>query len=96
MWCCHFHTMTVMPIMQGYYHIAILGDMNTMAHGIARLSPNFCCDKMRFRNLGRTEAQFWEDAVLAQADKKYSAKFDGKAEQDNAREEMPLTELAQT
>lgn len=25
------------------------GDMNTMAHGIARLSPSYCCDHMRFR-----------------------------------------------
>jgi hypothetical protein len=25
------------------------GDLNTMAHGIARLSKDYCCDSMRLR-----------------------------------------------
>lgn len=48
-----------------------------MGHGIARFSPNFCCDKMRFRNLGKTEAQFWEETVLAQIDSAYDIRSDG-------------------
>jgi hypothetical protein len=38
-------------IQLGFYHQAILGDLNTMAHGIARLSPSYCCDQVRCRNL---------------------------------------------
>ena len=49
---------------QGMYHQAILGDLNTMAHGIARFSPHFCTDKMRFWSLGQSEAAFWDRAVF--------------------------------
>lgn len=56
----------------GSFHVAILGDMNTMAHGIARLSPNYCCDRMRFLTLGRDEGVIWERAVLAQHDQRYN------------------------
>lgn len=38
---------------QGLFHQALLGDLNTMAHGIARLSPNYCRDHMRYRRAGR-------------------------------------------
>ena len=55
----------------GNFHLAILGDMNTMAHGIARLSPNYCCDRMRFLTVGRDEGVMWERAVLAQHDPRY-------------------------
>lgn len=41
---------------QGFDRIAILGDMNTMAHGIARVSPSYCCDALRFRCVGRGAA----------------------------------------
>ena len=34
---------------RGLQQQAILGDLNTMAHGIARFSPNHCNDHMRFR-----------------------------------------------
>lgn len=66
--------------LQGRYHFAILGDLNTMGHGIARFSPNFCCDRMRFRNLWKTEAQFWVDNVLSQVDRSYKVDLDGEAE----------------
>ena len=36
---------------QGLHQQAILGDLNTMAHGIARLSPSHCNDHMRFRSV---------------------------------------------
>jgi hypothetical protein len=44
---------------------AILGDLNTMAHSVARLSPNYCCDGMRWRSLGSSEAAWWQRYVLA-------------------------------
>eukprot|EP00727_Mastigamoeba_balamuthi_P009470 m51a1_g5145 hypothetical protein (322) ;mRNA; r:32725-33978 len=43
----------------------VCGDLNTMAHGIARLSPKYCRDKMRFWSLGSSEARWWADNVLA-------------------------------
>lgn len=63
--------------MQGVYHQAILGDLNTMAHGIARLSPNYCCDAMRFWSIGRTEAYFWHQTVLSVADPSHLPEHDG-------------------
>lgn len=50
---------------------AILGDLNTMAHGIARLSPNYCCDRMRWLSVGRDEAAVWEHSVLSMRDSRY-------------------------
>lgn len=46
------------------YHQAVLGDLNTMAHGIARFSPKFCTDKMRFWSLGQSEAALWQKKVF--------------------------------
>ena len=43
----------------GLQHQLILADCNTMAHSIARLSPNYCTDSYRFRSLGWTEAEWW-------------------------------------
>ncbi len=43
-------------------------DLNTMAHGIARLSRHHCNDVMRWRSLGYSEAQWWDCHVLAAAD----------------------------
>lgn len=43
----HFDHNHVWPV-QGVSTLAILGDMNTMAHGIARLSPTYCTDRLRF------------------------------------------------
>ncbi|KAI3428040.1 hypothetical protein D9Q98_006426 [Chlorella vulgaris] len=57
----------------GLHHQAILGDMNTMAHGIARLSPNYCCDRMRFRSIGLDEAMVWHRYVLPVTDLRYTA-----------------------
>lgn len=50
--------------MQGMYHQAVLGDLNTMAHGIARFSSKFCTDKMRFWSLGQSEAAFWQHNIF--------------------------------
>ncbi len=44
----------------------ILGDLNTMGHGVARLSPHYCCDAMRWRSLGWYEAAWWHAHVLSQ------------------------------
>ena len=44
---------------------AILGDLNTMANGIARCSPKYCCDAMRWKTLGSSEAAFWQRHVFA-------------------------------
>lgn len=44
---------------------ALLGDLNTVGHGVARLSRDVCRDAMRWRNLGRTEAEVWERSVLS-------------------------------
>ena len=57
---------------QGIFHQVILGDLNTMAHGIARFSPHYCCDRMRFLSVGSDEAVVWERWVLSYAaDAKY-------------------------
>mmetsp|Transcript_8371 Transcript_8371/g.25104 ORF Transcript_8371/g.25104 Transcript_8371/m.25104 type:complete len:379 (+) Transcript_8371:2625-3761(+) len=53
---------------KGIFHQAILGDLNTMAHGVARLSPHYCCDVMRWRSLGSSEAQWWDRYVLSASD----------------------------
>jgi hypothetical protein len=55
---------------------AILGDLNTMAHGIARLSPKYCRDRMRFLSLGRDEGVLWERAVFAVPDLQYQPATD--------------------
>jgi len=51
-------------VMQGLYHQAVFGDLNTMAHGIARFSPKYCKDKMRFWSIGQSEAEFWDHTVF--------------------------------
>lgn len=38
----------------------IMGDLNTMAHGIARFSPKYCKDALRFISLGYSEGQWWQ------------------------------------
>ncbi|KAL3132526.1 hypothetical protein ABBQ32_009069 [Trebouxia sp. C0010 RCD-2024] len=53
-----------LQLKQGMYHQAVLGDLNTMAHGIARFSPKFCTDKMRFWSLGQSEAALWQKKVF--------------------------------
>lgn len=51
---------------QPHLHQAILGDLNTMANSIARLSPHYCCDMMRWWSLGYSEAQWWDKFVLSE------------------------------
>lgn len=65
------------PLLQGMFHQAILGDLNTMAHGLARLSPQYCCDKMRFWTLGRPEAHFWHHNLISVTDPRYLPGRDG-------------------
>jgi hypothetical protein len=67
----------VMHVMQGLYHQAILGDLNTMAHGIARLSPHYCCDRMRIWTIGRPEAHFWHHNLLSVPDPRFLPENDG-------------------
>ena len=47
-----------------------------MAHGIARFSPKYCRDRMRFLGLGRDEGVLWERAVLAVPDLQYQPETD--------------------
>lgn len=42
----------------------IFGDLNTMAHGIARFSSLYCRDWLRWGSLGVSEAAWWRDNVL--------------------------------
>lgn len=37
----------------------ILGDFNTLSHGIARCSSSYCNDSYRWRSLGYTESEWW-------------------------------------
>lgn len=53
------------------HHQVILGDLNTMAHGIVRFSRNYCCDRMRLLSLGSDEAVMWERNVLNVQDQRY-------------------------
>jgi endonuclease/exonuclease/phosphatase family metal-dependent hydrolase len=43
-----------------HHYQIIMGDLNTMAHGIARLSPKYCRDFLRFWSLGHSEGSFWD------------------------------------
>eukprot|EP00834_Sanchytrium_tribonematis_P000254 NODE_5_length_72347_cov_1.339331.p22 type:complete len:376 gc:universal NODE_5_length_72347_cov_1.339331:47986-49113(+) len=42
----------------------LCGDLNTLGHGIARLSPSYCNDTMRWRSIGYSESEFFYDRVL--------------------------------
>eukprot|EP01103_Thecamoeba_quadrilineata_P005622 TRINITY_DN15395_c0_g1_i1.p1 TRINITY_DN15395_c0_g1~~TRINITY_DN15395_c0_g1_i1.p1 ORF type:complete len:169 (-),score=14.77 TRINITY_DN15395_c0_g1_i1:50-556(-) len=39
-----------------------------MAHGIARFSPKYCSDGMRFWSIGRSEAKWWTVNVLKKSE----------------------------
>ncbi len=43
----------------------VMGDLNTMANGVARLSPHYCCDALRWRTLGWSEAQWWHHHIFS-------------------------------
>ncbi|KAI9286793.1 hypothetical protein BC943DRAFT_214300 [Umbelopsis sp. AD052] len=49
-------------------HQMIFGDLNTMAHSIARLSPKYARDRYRFLSLGKQESQWWNDNVFGWQD----------------------------
>lgn len=53
---------------KGIRNQAILGDLNTMGNGVARLSPSFCSDHLRFKTIGICEARFWKDNLLSVSD----------------------------
>jgi endonuclease/exonuclease/phosphatase family metal-dependent hydrolase len=46
------------------FHQAILGDFNTLSHGIARFSSSYCTDALRWGSLGHTEAEWITRHVL--------------------------------
>lgn len=43
----------------GSKYQVIMGDFNTLSHGIARLSRAYCTDKYRWLSLGYTESEWW-------------------------------------
>lgn len=43
----------------------VFGDLNTMAHGIARFSRHYCRDSMRWKSIGYSEASWWIKNVLS-------------------------------
>ena len=45
-------------------HQILCGDLNTLGHGIARFSPNYCNDEMRWKSIGYAESEFFYDRVL--------------------------------
>ncbi len=47
-----------------YPYQMILGDLNTMAHGLARFFSRYCCDAMRWRSLGWSEAEWWQKNLM--------------------------------
>ncbi|CAO3678277.1 unnamed protein product [Umbelopsis ramanniana] len=49
-------------------HQMIFGDLNTMAHSIARLSPKYARDRYRILSLGTQESQWWKDNVFGWQD----------------------------
>lgn len=49
-------------------HQIIMGDFNTLAHGIARLSPKYCTDIMRILSVGSTESEWWVRNLLTVRD----------------------------
>lgn len=44
--------------------VCIAGDLNTVGHGLARLSPFHCIDEYRWKSLGYSEAQWWREKVF--------------------------------
>ena len=57
---------------------------NTMAHGVARLSPKFSRDKMRWLSLGQSEAGFWQRNLFDVQDLQRAASS-GSAAPDSAQ-----------
>lgn len=63
-----------------------------MAHGIARLSPDFCRDKMRFWTLGQSEGSWFQHNVLDMPDPRYPIENDGTADSCRDIDNAPGTE----
>ncbi|KAF7725200.1 hypothetical protein EC973_000366 [Apophysomyces ossiformis] len=49
---------------KGTPHQLIFGDLNTMAHSIARLSSKYARDRYRYLSLGQTESAWWDQKLL--------------------------------
>lgn len=49
-------------------HQLIFGDLNTMAHSIARLSRKYATDRYRFMSFTKPESQWWKDNVFGWQD----------------------------
>ncbi|KAG2483952.1 hypothetical protein HYH03_017198 [Edaphochlamys debaryana] len=47
---------------------ALMGDLNTLANGVARLSPHYCNDHLRWASLGWFEAELLDHRVLRVTD----------------------------
>ncbi|GIL87753.1 hypothetical protein Vretimale_13082 [Volvox reticuliferus] len=47
---------------------ALMGDLNTLANGVARLSPHYCTDHLRWGSLGWFEAELLDKKVLGVKD----------------------------
>ncbi|KAL6055403.1 Endo/exonuclease/phosphatase domain-containing protein [Balamuthia mandrillaris] len=45
--------------------VIIGGDLNTLAHGLLRLSPFHCGDEHRWQSVGWTEAQWWHHHIFS-------------------------------
>lgn len=58
----------LLQIAKGNSCQVIMADLNTMANGIARLSPNYCCDSLRFWSLGQSEAEWWHRNIFSTSD----------------------------
>ncbi|CAG9467750.1 unnamed protein product [Pedinophyceae sp. YPF-701] len=55
-------------IRRGRYAQVLAGDLNTLAHGLARFSPMFATDRMRFRTWGSCESEIWDRDVMSWQD----------------------------
>ena len=51
--------------LEKFPHQLLFGDFNTMAHSIARLSSKFCRDSLRWKSLGWTESEYWNNRVIS-------------------------------
>lgn len=66
-----------------------------MGHGIARFSPKFCTDKMRFWSLGQAEAVFWDRNVFQVLDTGTASTQDGKQSSADVMQSASLAAASQ-
>ncbi len=62
----HHHFVASAPPKLQVSHAAICADFNTLAHGIARFSPKYCKDSLRWKSIGWTESEWWGHYILNQ------------------------------